>query len=1114
MRLALVATPALLSDQRAAPGALDGDLIRARLPLEDTGFRTIDLDPSRDLAEQLDQLLAEHTARGAPPGDDSTPAAILFYASTVVALSTEGELFLCVDPANPGVGDALADIAAVFGAHACGRVLFLIECHHPASPEDPFASATVVAAAKQAVSGQHPDISLLVAAHPIDTAHADMPSAFTRAFVEELDNGDLDLGLTAGAVYARIQESERLTGVVPCSAWARGQGAFPLFASGPGLEALDEDEAVRDAARSSLVEIAIATGMDLGSQPALPGEPTEVITSAEHDGEPASPEGAPEANAAGADTPHDADLSPHASEASPSAPETASSRAPDPSRISVLLDDEPVSSKALVASPTPPPRAPDPSRISVLLDDEPVSVTGPSVSPTPSAPPPKPSYSAPPGPSYSAPPPRASWSARPPAASRSVPPPAQGGSKPPSWAQALQASGGSVPPPGWSAPPVASPYGPAEQYLSEGERLIAEGDLDGALTEFKKALAVLGLGQKRERAEVHVRIAEVRWRQERRREAIAAFEKALQIIPEYRPALEALIVLNVDERDLRGLHAAEERFLAHVTGEDERFQHMIQFAERWQSLAEDAERARVYYERARAIRPDDLHVLRTLRRFYETAGAVDDAIATRRRIAEVTEEPSEKAREYFDLGKYLLDDLREEERGIRMLEVALESDPSLLEPLALIAKIFADRQEWGQLELAYRQMLGRVVRIPSASVRREVRWELSRRLGLLFRDHLEDPVSALSAFESALEARPDDMPTLLTAVDIARSAGRLDRAAAHLASAVVLEPADASLYHQLFELYQKLRRPDQAWAAASVTTDLGETEARERFVFEEHRPDGIPRFSRTLRATSWEHLFPADRERAVDAVLSAITDAAIEARLAQRTQSGTLPQLDPRTRQDPQQSTVSVVRSFAWASHLLGISAPAVYLREDAQLNLAAVIADHPAVIAGAGVLRGRSMPDLAFLIGSHLTYHVGAHRLLLSYPTIDELAGCFLAAVSLVRPTVPIPPALEEAARTLATELDTRVQGAERDRLQAAVLAFEEAGARADLAHWAGAVERCAARTGYLLSGDLAVAVRLIRAESTGLLAPEETIGDLYAFTVSDAFHALRTELGIAIQP
>src|SRR5512145_3339588 len=87
MRLAIVATPSLLSDMRAPPGALDGDVLRSRLPLEDTAFEVIDVDPCVDLAEQLDTLFADRK-----PGPEDE---ILFYVSSPVAVSVDGEFFLC-----------------------------------------------------------------------------------------------------------------------------------------------------------------------------------------------------------------------------------------------------------------------------------------------------------------------------------------------------------------------------------------------------------------------------------------------------------------------------------------------------------------------------------------------------------------------------------------------------------------------------------------------------------------------------------------------------------------------------------------------------------------------------------------------------------------------------------------------------------------------------------------------------------------------------------------------------------------------------------------------------------------------------------------------------------
>src|SRR6516225_4732765 len=114
MRLALVATPAPLPDLRPTPGSLDGDVIRARLPLPDASFQVVDLDPSVDLAEQLEGLFD----RGEAPADE----AILFYASCRVILSVDGELFLSFDPTQPDTGDSLRDIASVFRERAGGPV--------------------------------------------------------------------------------------------------------------------------------------------------------------------------------------------------------------------------------------------------------------------------------------------------------------------------------------------------------------------------------------------------------------------------------------------------------------------------------------------------------------------------------------------------------------------------------------------------------------------------------------------------------------------------------------------------------------------------------------------------------------------------------------------------------------------------------------------------------------------------------------------------------------------------------------------------------------------------------------------------------------------------------
>ncbi len=142
-RIALVATPGPLPDMRPAPGSLDGDAIRTRLPIEDIGLEVVEVDPRVDFAEQLEDLI---DARPLMPDDE-----MMIYASCSVMTSVDGELFLCLDPAEPTTGDSLADLAMVLHERVPGRAVFFLECRHPEDPDDAFRSATIAAAAKEAV---------------------------------------------------------------------------------------------------------------------------------------------------------------------------------------------------------------------------------------------------------------------------------------------------------------------------------------------------------------------------------------------------------------------------------------------------------------------------------------------------------------------------------------------------------------------------------------------------------------------------------------------------------------------------------------------------------------------------------------------------------------------------------------------------------------------------------------------------------------------------------------------------------------------------------------------------------------------------------------------------
>lgn len=1030
-RLAVIATPASQPGQRLAPGALDGDAVRARLLLSDADFSVLDLDPAVDVAEQLDLHFEEE-----PAGLDTE---VLFYASCQVAMSADGELFLCLDPADPETGDALSDIAGVFRDMVPGAVLFVLECRHAAS-DDPFRSIAFVEAAKAAVGSADTGVELLIAARPGDGVDGERVSPFTRVVLETLDEADPATPLTAFELYARMRESERLLGVVPSFAHAGGATRFVLL----------RGEGAAEPARAGAADLdGVAGDTFVDSTPVdAEGElPRALAAPTPSEGTPVDEDAVRAVVSAVVSAVSDAVAGPPLDAAPPPSPPPSTSSPP------------PSTSSAPPSTPSPRPSSPAPM------------------------PPPSPQNRAP------------SWPA-PRAASE---PPIE-----------IPPAPISIIPPSPSSPPDEMTVA---DYIDSGRQLSAAGDDEGALVQFKKALG-LGSALLHERAEIYVLVGMAKQRQGKRREAIANLQKGLQLAPDRRDALTTLLELTAAEHDWRSLAGLEERALELAGGDAARFEMLLEFANRWRVVAKDRDRAQIAYEKAQALQPDSLVVLEALREIYAEGKAVEEELAVRRRIADLSSDARDRAQKLYALGQTYLQDLAQEEQAFELFDLSLEADPTFLSPLEAIAKPLAERQEWSELEQAYRRMLDRAPRIADEEVRREVTWELCRRLGLLFRDHLDDPTLALAAFEDALEEKPRDRASRRVVVDLAEQVGDLGRAAAHLQALAAMGPPEAEGMHRLFGLFQRLKQPDLAYLAASATAFMGVADDRERIIYEEHRPDGVPKLVRPARAEALDLLADAELDRNVQRILRAIAPAAVTARVEMLSESGALAQLDPKARQDPETTTVTAVRSLAWGSHFLGVATPAIYLGDDPAVSLLAMPQEEPTTLIGGAALRGRSLSDLAFLVGRHLVYHLEENRLLLFYPSLEDLSVCFMAAIRIVLPDVPVPSAVFEAVKALRPVFETWLGTEELDELKDAVRAFDEAGTRANLAGWAAAVERSATRAGYVLCGDLAVAAKILAEDPRGLVPVDDKIADLLGYAVSGAHHALREELGIAVEP
>jgi hypothetical protein len=203
------------------------------------------------------------------------------------------------------------------------------------------------------------------------------------------------------------------------------------------------------------------------------------------------------------------------------------------------------------------------------------------------------------------------------------------------------------------------------------------------------------------------------------------------------------------------------------------------------------------------------------------------------------------------------------------------------------------------------------------------------------------------------------------------------------------------------------------------------------------------------------------------------------------------------------------VRSFQWAARVLSIPCPHLYLRDDAAGGLAAIAAREPSTALGPAVLSGPSAKELAFLAGRHLTFYRPGHQVLLYYPRREDLTTLLLAAAQVAMPKAAAP-SNDPAVIALRARLSRHIQSDERAALQKAVRALDKRGGQAALGAWMCSIELTAGRAGLLLSGDLASATTVLRAESREVASVPADMrrGDLIVFCASRTHAAVRQQI------
>jgi tetratricopeptide (TPR) repeat protein len=644
-----------------------------------------------------------------------------------------------------------------------------------------------------------------------------------------------------------------------------------------------------------------------------------------------------------------------------------------------------------------------------------------------------------------------------------------------------------------------------EQIIEDAEAMFDRDDWNGAERAFRKALSLLSDEVSVRRAEVLAGLGEIARLHGRATEASALLDRALAMSPTHPAALRGRASLARGGGEHAIAAALLQRLADVEENPNERGELLATVA------AESLEAARQAIKKALELRPKDVALLERMRAAHEASGKWNDAVTVSVELAEAIPDRTARARALATAADVCANRAKNVSRAVALYEAAISDDPQVPGAFESIEATLVQSADGPGLADAYQRQIERLEGEGAAGERAN----LLQRLAVLYRDQLRDTDRAIQAFDQLIREDPDSIGARLDLSDLLRTTGNRPLSIRALEVAAERDPLMAAVYHRLFRLFTETKDADRGYAASAALVALGEADGDEQLVYSDFAPHSPLGFTRSFDDDVWQELLPDPVAADVEAVFAAIEQPCIDAWLAREERKGPLPMPPKNSRQDPATTTVLAVRSFVWASNLLGVPKPELYAApNDARISTVTLPTRTPTVLLGRSVLTGRSPIELVFVAARHAAYVRPGRRLLAFYPTPEDLEPLVRAAIAFLRPDLVPAGTLPPIAMDVGARLDRALQTEQRARLAAALGRLWTSGGTMDLAAWMRTVERSSCRAALLATGDITVARSLLSASSsaTAGLSAADRVRDLLAFSVSQRYSALRRMLGVGL--
>lgn len=691
----------------------------------------------------------------------------------------------------------------------------------------------------------------------------------------------------------------------------------------------------------------------------------------------------------------------------------------------------------------------------------------------------------------------------------------------------------------------------AREYLEKVRQLDATnldvlrllGEMDMEAGRWEEALksyqsVVLGAGDKLpppELSQVYLKMAQARLGMKERPKAIQLVERALDIDPEQRAAVEKLVELaegpaekvKAKQRLLEMLTRRE----AKLTAPDQQADRQAAQAERIALLQEiaqiqgkelgaPADAARTL-EAILDMRPTDSAVLHGLMDAFTQAGRWRDVTRVLELLAAQQAQGPMRAKYLYAGAAILRDHLSDTDGYGQWIGRVLEADPGH----AKANKGYVEHlRKKGAFKDLAKHLRNQLKALPKEATNDD-RVGLFVALAEVYEQNLADPKTALAAYEQAVRFTPperEDAPETkqrrTKVMELALSLGddELDKAIVQGHALVANDPSDFGTYHRLVELYQRRSQVDAATTIARTLAFLKQaTEAEQALVAAIAEEE--PQIKAVVTPELWRKaLFHPLQDPRLTEIYSIVWP--IVAAREGHTHAHHSVTREERAKVSLK-STDNLARYLGYAAGVFDVPAPDYFPRpkEPGGLRIDALCEGegdsrkvYPTIIAGRDTLREDSEVGLKFRAAAAISRVRSGHILASVLPTATSLRHVFFGAAHLAG--IEIPPDSATEAERLTKHLKRFMSPSQVDQLGVHARKVLDKG-EPDVKGWVQGVAYTASRAGFVLCDSIDAAARVLTQQGDeGMAVPfKDRIRDLMAYSCSATYLKLRKDLGLA---